>query len=321
MSLRANARYAFGLDFVRFMPLNDDKTIPIAQTVDGAYSAPVIIGGAGPFDFSGASAIAAVPFTVQVDGDAEANLTIDLTAAVDDEAVTVDELVTALNAVGVLPTVGLTASKALTPVSQAGRLKIVITAPAAEQFVQFYGEAAELAMIGQGFGLKWLNSNTMQSLGDTPTMKDAETFTTTDAHGIDTEVISDEYRKGFTGTIVDTAEDWEILNMMEGGILSADGNYFEVPTINSSKPYFLIEAYYGLYSQGTNKEADIVGYVKKVHRTCKGMGGDRTHERGFANASYSLTGTSYKDASGRVFGDTTKEKLTVAAYNALNLQG
>ena len=53
MSLRDTARYAYGLDFTRLMPLNDDLTIPIPSR---------IIGGAGPFDFSFFPETALAPF-------------------------------------------------------------------------------------------------------------------------------------------------------------------------------------------------------------------------------------------------------------------
>ncbi|HKM05864.1 MAG TPA: hypothetical protein VJ869_02640, partial [Sphaerochaeta sp.] len=68
MSLKENARFAFGLKYVRAYALNPDftKATP-ART----------IGGVGPFDMSGASAIAAVPLTVKIDA-TEYDVTVDL---------------------------------------------------------------------------------------------------------------------------------------------------------------------------------------------------------------------------------------------------
>ena len=79
MALKKNARYAFGLNYLRVRPLNADLSQPEANN---------LIGGAGPFDFSGASSAAAVPFVVKIDGGEEKDLTADLSAAVAIAAVT-----------------------------------------------------------------------------------------------------------------------------------------------------------------------------------------------------------------------------------------
>ena len=88
MALKKNARYAFGLNYLRIRPLNADLSQPSADN---------LIGGAGPFDFSGASSAAAVPFVVKIDGGDEKKLTADLSSAVAIAAVTGSELVAALN--------------------------------------------------------------------------------------------------------------------------------------------------------------------------------------------------------------------------------
>jgi len=306
--LRTNAEYAFGLKFARFMAMNDDLTIP---TVDR------IIGGAGPFDFSGATAIAAVPMTVKIDNAAAVSFTVNLSAAVSAAAVTVDELVTALDTAFGTALLDLDASKDTT---NEDRLKIANTNTAAvPDWIQIYGECAELCFIGQGKGLKFVKTDTLQSAGETPNLKDEETFTTTDADGIDTEILSDGYRKGFSETIVDTAEDWELRSLIEGGTYSSSAGTYEVPTSEDDKVYFFCEIYYAKYAQGTNKEADLIGYVKKLHRSCKGTIGDATNERAFMNGNYTITGTSYRDENDVLYGDTALESLTVSEYKALNL--
>jgi len=199
MALKKNARYAFGLHYLRLRAVNDDLSIPTADN---------IVGGAGPFDYSGVDSIAAVPMTIKIDDAAAVDVDIDLAAAVDETAVTVDELVTALTAAFTAGTIALTAEKDVT----SGRLVI---AHATATVLQVYGEAAELAMIGQGFGVKLLVSDTMQSFSQSPVRKEGERITTTDAWGFDTEVITDGYYKGFTANLVDTAEDWEMLGLLE----------------------------------------------------------------------------------------------------------
>ncbi len=56
-----NARYSFGLDFFRAMRQNDDLTNPTPDR---------IVGGIGPFDFSGYATPAAVPLTIKFDNHA-----------------------------------------------------------------------------------------------------------------------------------------------------------------------------------------------------------------------------------------------------------
>lgn len=308
--LRTNAEYGFGLKFTRMMGLNDDLTLPANDR---------IIGGGGPFDFSGVTLISAVPLKVKLDNGSVQSLTVDLSGAVSQSAVTVDELVTALDITFTGAGLSLDASKDAT---SDNRLKIETTDTASPPtWIQIYDECAEIAMIGQGLGLKFVKSDTLQSITKTPTQKDEEQITTTDADGIDTEILSDGYRKGFQAVIVDTAsEDWEMLQLIEGGTYDETNGTYDVPTSEDNKIYFFIEAYYAKYSQGTNKEADLIGYVKELYRSCKGVVGDRVNERAFMNGNYTISGTSYKDEDGNLLGDTQLEELTKVEYDALNLE-
>ena len=303
MALKKNARYAFGLHYLRMRAINDDLSQPTADN---------IIGGAGPFDFSGVTSIAAVPLTVKIDNAAAVELDVDLTAAVDDAAVTVDELVTALTAAFTAGTVALTASK----VAETGRLKI---AHATATVLQVYGEAAELAMIGQGFGVKLLVSDTMQSFSQSPVRKDGERIPTTDAWGYDTEVITDGYYKGFTANLVDTAEDWEMLGLLEGTPIDADGN-ISSPVYSTRRPIVMVEAFYAKYRKGQNYEGDLVGYRKITCDQCKGMGGEQTRERGWSNAPYTIEGKTWVDDAGTEHPAWKREELTVPAFNALDIE-
>jgi hypothetical protein len=222
MALKNNARYAFGLHYMRFMALNDDLTKPAPDN---------IIGGAGPFDFSGYTPLTSVPLKVKIGAADEVAVTMDVSAALDDEAVTVDEVVTALTAAFLAAGVDLIASK----VSETGRLKIVADDPLVLG-LQVYGDGAKTLMIGQGFGVQYLVSDTMQSFSNSPVRKDSERITTTDAWGYDTEVITDGYYKGFIGSIVDTAEDWAILALLEGLHLDPTTGALSSPTFETERP-------------------------------------------------------------------------------------
>ena len=306
MALKNNARYGFGLHYMRFMALNDDLTKPAPDN---------IIGGAGPFDFSGYTPLTTVPLKVKLGSAGEVAVTMDVSAAVDDEAVTVDEVVTALTAAFTAAGVDLTASK----VAGTGRLKIVADDPLVLD-LQVYGQGAETLMIGQGHGVRYLVSDTMQSFSNTPVRKEGERITTTDAQGFDTEVITDGYYKGFTGSIVDTAEDWAILALLEGLHLDPTTGTLSSPTFETVRPYVAVEAFYAKYRKGQNYEGEMVGYRKIDAPMCKGMGGDKTHERGWSNDSYSIEGKTWVDENGVEHSAWTKTELTVPQFKALDIE-
>lgn len=271
-----DARYNFGLSRTMLRALNDDLSRPEYNN---------IIGGAGPFDFSGVTSIAAVPISLKVNNSAVVNDTIDLSAALVPSAVTVDEFVTAFNDELFS---GWTASKDETT----GRLKLVNSTTGA--YVQVYGEAARLAKIGQGKGVKAIKSDTMQTFTNTPTMKEDTTVTVTDANTKDTEVTKYGYKKGFTGSLVDTAEDFEILELVESGTLSADGKTYTDPDSTTKKVVFEIETYNPMYAAGSNIEDQIVAWEHKILRMCMGSVGEQTKEAGFGTRTYNITGTNYR---------------------------
>lgn len=299
MALKENAKYEFSVCFVRVTPLNDDLSQPVTT----------LIGGVGPFDFSGASVIAAVPLTTKIDAGAAEDVTIDLSGAVDQAAVTVDEVFAAIN---VSAPTDVTASKDGT----SGRLVLTF---ASGTVIQCYGEAAELSLIGQGIGVKVISTNTMRSISESPIVKDEETITTTDAKGIDTEVVTDGYRKGNSGTFVDTATDFELRKVFEGGSIAAATGVYSVPNSTSRKVYFKLEMFSAKYLVGTNKEFEIDSYQQTVIYSCKGTYGETARDRNFSDANYTYTATSPRVA-GVISQDTDYIPLTVEEFEALQLE-
>jgi hypothetical protein len=300
MASYLTAQFDFSVCDVLVTPLNDDLSQPDKDT---------IFGGVGPFDFSGVALISAVEFLSKVDSGTEQSDPIDLTAAVSQAAVTVAELVTAITAAA---PPGITA----TADGVTGRLKLVF---ASGTYVQVYGEAPRLALIGQGKGLKIVYLDTQESVTDSPTLKDEETFTTTTSKGQDTEVISDGYRKGTSGVLTDTAGDYLLRSTIEGGTYDATAGTYDTPTSLSRKIYFNLQLFSPRYSQGSSLEADIVGYVKTEIFVCKGSFGDRTKERGFTSWVYNFTATPPRDSNNVISADTVETQLTVAEYLALDL--
>lgn len=302
-----NARYSFGLDFFRAMRQNDDLTNPTPDR---------IVGGIGPFDFSGYATPAAIPLTIKFDNHTAVTVNVNLTVGVADiSAVTVDELVARIIAAGLID---VTVSKEIVPLTN--RIKFEYSGTDVVTDMQVYGACANLCLIGQGFGCQFIKSDTLKSFGDSPTVKAGETITTTDAQGDDTDVLTDDQRKGFTAKVVDTvSDDWDLLALLEGGTYDPVTKTYETPLSNARKIYFYAEVYYGQYAQGSNKEADLIGYVKKLFRSCVGSLGEQNHQRGFADGNYTVKGTAYKDENLNRFSDAQRKELTVEDYLALDV--
>jgi hypothetical protein len=297
MSTKENAKYLFSTTETFVQPLNADLT----QALPTNH-----IGGVGPFDFSGVAAIAAVPFKSKIDGGATESITIDLSGAASQSAVTVAELFAAINTA--TPTDLTASAEAVT-----GRLKIVYSGAGTPSYLQIWGESAELGLIGQGIGTRIAYSDTMKSVALSPIQKDEETFTTTDSNGFDTEVLSDGYRKGVSGTLTDAADDWYLCSVIDGGTYDETAGTYSVGTSLTSKRYFNITSVSARYAVGTNKEADLVDYIKTVIYSAKGSASDQTIERGFVDPVFNFTATSPK-TSGSPTSDTVKTEMTIAEY-------
>lgn len=308
MADKQSAIYGYGLDWVRFFALNDDNTLPSNDN---------IVGGKGPFNFGGVDTIGAVPITVKIDDADAITVEVDLTAAAIQTAVTVAEIVTALTTAFAAedPAVEITAEDHAT----SGRLVLADDNAATGLVLQVYGELAELCMIGQGFGVKYLKSDTVRSMTETAVRKAGETIATTDAWGVDTTVVTDGYYKGFTAPVVDTAEDWEIFALCEGLIINESGG-ISSPTAETKRPMIGIELFYRKYLQGENRESELVGYRQVVYPYCKGLGGDATHERAFADSTYNLEGMTHRDATTKVLMPAwIRYELSVNEFNALKV--
>ena len=301
--LRVSAEYSFGLEFARFMPHNDDKTIPTPTRM---------LGGIGPFDFSGVDDISAVVLIIKFDNEAAVTYTVDLSGAVSAAAVTVRELRDAINHAN--------PAEILALVNANGRIGLTYDGSDPPTYIQVYGECATISMFGQGLGLKFIKTDTLQSVGDDPLLKDEETITVVDANGLETTIITDGYRRGCTATVVDTvSEDYYMRELMEGGHYDDEAQEYESPTSEDSKIYFYSEIYYAVYTRGENKEADMVGYRQKLYRNCKGQIGSQNHAREFGLGNYTITAITYKDQNSELFADTKITELTVEAYEALHL--
>lgn len=301
MSDRENARYEFGVTAVRFSALNDDFTqVEVDNTV----------GGYGPFDFTGYTA-SAIPLTIKIDG-TEYERDVDISAAVSQSAVTVDEVVTALTTLFAAdPAVPMTASK-----DSNNRIKLAATG--APNLVQVYDDFAEVIKIGQGLGTKVIYCDTISSVDSSARRKDSETFTKTDANGYDTEVVGDGYYKGETGSIVDTASDFNVEALLEGTPLNDNGG-LSSPVSNTKRPFFKMEVYYKKFKRGINHEDEQVGYRQEIYAKAKGLRGDKSRSREFSDGNYSFMADTYVDSNNVEQPAWNKNELTNQEFAALKI--
>jgi hypothetical protein len=279
MSLRdSGALYVQGISRMRIRALNDDLSTPAYNNV---------IGGAGPFDFTSFSAdYTTIPIMLKTNSGAVVSETFDITAAIDKAAVTVDELVTALTAASIT---GWTVSKD----STTGRIKFVSGTTGA--YVQVYGAGARAMKIGQGFGLKALKSDTVQTITFTPTVEEDATYEIVDAHNKKTGIIISGYKKGLTGVITDTAsDDFEIMEIIEAGTISTDGKKYTDPNSTAKKPMFEVEVYNPIYTKGLQDEDQIAKWEHTHVLMAKGNVGDTSKSIEFGTTVFNITAVNYK---------------------------
>ncbi len=161
MSKRSNARYTAWPTDIMVYPKNPDGSMP---------STTSILGGVGPFDFSGVDDISAVAIYSKIDSGSTESDTVDLSGAADQSAVTVAELFAAINVTA--PT-DITASDD----STTGRLKLAYSGSGSPSYVQVWGDAVQLANVGYGNGQRIAYINTQQTFTFAPDRKDDETIT------------------------------------------------------------------------------------------------------------------------------------------------
>jgi hypothetical protein len=279
MAKSVSALFKFGLIRAIFFPHNADKT-------RATYSN--MLGYAGTMDFSSALAPAAIPGIIRADGGDEIDFTIDLDdAGIDIDAVTPAEWVAAVTAglAAASPAItGYTASVAATT----GRCKFVKTTSAT--IVEVYGLAFELAGFGQGKGLKAIVCEELESSTPSPTRKEDQEVTVTNAANVDTSVTTKGYKKGFSVVVVDNSRDFNLEAFIEGGTIDSNGVYHEPsPTQSKAAPSFELWTLCKNYEQGENQENDFIGLELAKYYNGLGNVSGGANNSGFNKFTYTLT--------------------------------
>ena len=310
--LRTDGIFRFGFWGAKLISLGADLSAPIPKVGGTSLATIRQFGGVGAHDFSTATP-SSVPMTVKLDNGTPETINLDLTVptyCADISAVTNTELVAAITAAG--PFTGV-----LVTIDSRGYLQADVTTPGTQRYLQVYGLAAQLSGFGQGYGAQFVKVGTIQSLSQSPTMKDDQTFTITDGQGRDTEMIMPGYRKGFTGTLVDTASDPALRQLIEGGIYATPT--YTPPNSSSEKKYFAIEAYRPDYAKGTSLKDKITQYALFRFLMCTGSVGDDPGDANFLATNYNIIGTEYTDpVSSTLYSDHFIETFTPAQWETLD---
>lgn len=305
-----NARYWFGQPLMAIEPLNYDLTVPWPDRV---------VGGPGPFDFSGYATPAAVPLSIRFDTETVMtfNLNVSGIPGVVLTAVTAAQLAVLINAAGftdVLATV-----EAVT-----GYLMIEDTSTgAAHTFVQVYGAAAELSLIGQGKGCKFIIIDTTETLEISPDIQAGEKLELEDANALKTWIFTDSKRLGWKGTWTDTACDPYVKRILQGGSYTVDPitglGVYVAPLDTEAKTYFWMMTFQSCYARGANAKSDFLWYLWSKY--WKGVAdlGSETQGKSWVKVPYTLTGMAPKTSAGVAYGDTEEEELSKADFETLDV--
>lgn len=296
-------RFLFGPTIFRLIPNNPDggKALPTR-----------VVGGVGPFDFSGAAVPAAVTITLKIDN-TEISDTLDL-SALTLGAVTAAELVTAFTAASIS---GYTASVE----SGTNRFKIVKTTPGSARYLQIGGEVGLYA----GMPGPIIVSDNQKSIAFENINKDSEVIETIDSNGLSTSINTDGYPTGATVTITNANYDLALTKAVVGGELVDDGfteELYESPGASTEKPIFTIETINSMWSKDANQAGNQVGYRWRRYNNCKGITGGEAGDRNFQDGVLTITAVPYRDPitgtkDVKVY---SEQKLTTTEYEALHFE-
>lgn len=307
-----NGKARFATEGFRVKRLNPDGTVPTASR---------FLGFLGTVDLS--AVLDAVDhdadMSIKIDNGAADVNTVDFTAAADDSAVTVAEAVTALTAAGFT---GITWSVDATT----GRL---MGASASGSEVEVTGPLAAALDFGQGVehggnGLEFIrsfNDDTM-SIGETKNKKDKEEIDQEGAKGTVTRMVIGSKLLGKSLVLAVKTKNYYLLEAIQGGTLNrTTGKYTPPPSTRQNAPLFFVDTFAPLYGEGESKMENFVGYEQQRYVNCIGMEGDVPQEaKAWANYSFDVEAGEGKDASGNKIPAWYEQPLSVAEFEALNVE-
>ncbi|NIU83401.1 MAG: hypothetical protein GWN64_07960 [Candidatus Thorarchaeota archaeon] len=317
-----NRKENFGVEGFRIQRNNPDGTIPTYDRM---------LGLGGTIDVSGLTGAATENVVIKEDNGSVDDQVIDISGGTfaDPTNATVDELVTALNAANAL--LGTPQNWTASKDSATNRLMFALTSGTATK-VQLYGGL--ISFLGFGaysgaaptftrIGLKIVQGfDTAKAIALPKNIKDKEEVENETGDGSLTSVIVNAIVKGITPALTCAKNDYELKQMVMGGVYDSANNEYEPPTIDEQeqKSAFHIEIFSPAYDQGSNLKTNIAGWEQLLIRTVTGYEGDIAKEvKTFSDIILNLDATEYTDENGDKLAAYQEKMLTLAEYEALDV--
>ena len=314
MSIEYNELSMFSVEGCRVKRNNPDGTQSKVERT---------VGGVGTFDVSGAADTSAIPMTVKFDNGTPETKNVDLSspgAVVDETKVTVAELVTALTTAAFT---NVTATKE----AVTNRIKLDGSASSAD-YMQVYGALAGYIQIGgtktgSTLGTKMLKyfDGTL-SIGESKNVKEGEQIEQESGAGQLRTVITDDVLKGENPTISISQNDYEMKELVMGGVYDATAkSYTPRTTADTDQPEFYIESFTPMYSKGTSKQSSKPAYEKKVYYSAAGIIGDVSKEtKAWVPLTFNLKATESLDENGATIPPYREFQISDTEFEALDVE-
>lgn len=318
-----NRKENFGVEGFRIQRNNPDGTIPTYDSM---------LGFSGTIDVSGLSGAATENIAIKEDNGSVDDQVVDISGGVyaDSSAATVAEVVTALNTANAA--LGTPQNWTASTDVGTGRLKFELTAGTATK-VQLYGGLISYLGFGNysgatptftDIGLKIVKGfDTTKSITLPKNIKDKEEIENETGDGSITSVIVNAIVKGVTPVITCAKNDYEMKQIIMGGVYDSSNDTYEPPNIDAQtqKPACNIEIFSPAYDQGSNLKTNIAGWEMITLRTVVGYEGDLTKEvKTFSDIIFNLDASEYTNSAGTKLAAYTEEMLTLAEYEALDVE-
>jgi len=307
-----NQKSRFATEGFRVKRSNPDGTIPTASRFLGFMGTADLSAVLDPTDDD-------ADLSVKIDDGAKDVNAVDFTAALDKTAVTVAEAVTALTTAGFTGiTWSLDTATGRLKGSAASGAEIEVTGPLAAALG--FGQGIEHGGNGLEF-IRCFNDRTI-SIGMTKNKKDKEEIDQEGAKGTPTRMVIGAKLLGQTLAIAMKDKDYELLEVIQGGTFDRVTGQYDPPLSSRQEaPMFFIDVFSPVYSEGENKIESMSGYEHLRFRSCIGMEGDVPVEaKAWANYAFDVEAGEYTTESGTKLPAWSEKTLTVAAFEALNVE-
>ena len=317
MGININKKTAFGPEGFLIVRNNPDGTPPSPDRVLGFYDTVDLSAYAAAYD---------AYLGIKIDNNAEDVQEVDFSGAIDPTAVTVQEMVDAINAAGFTD---ITASIDVTT----QRLLIRYTGAGDPDFLQVFSVdthpnfAAELDFgQGQTFGgegcIYYEAFDNTRTINLPKNIKDAEDIENEAGDGTYIGVTIPAIVKGYDPVITIKDDDYEIKQLIQGGIWTAATSIYTPPlTSQTRKPIFSVIMFSPKYGKGSHLREDEDGYLRKDIFHITGYEADATYEtKALQEISYNCKSTEWENENDVTQPYYQDETLTPDEFDALNVE-